>query len=594
MTVPITVIGRTHMGVIGHRRAKDADMRMHAQIVSLSAAGLMAASGLAQTGTVVVDSRCNIFGYGVLTPQPGGGGGGVAAVTVNLASGTNRSLTLSATGAAWWNGSPGANGPDGGGFSSRTNIPAVGPISGYSAPRSGHLVALFLEPGDPAGRVAPAAISYPNASSLGALSYAPLVRQVFYVGDGQAGTGVGTTQTFLVPDSADRVVLGIADARGFNGSAGFYNDNRGAYNVSYTVGSQNVLALYTFDDATFRDTSANNVLTERIIGSVGYNASGVEGASLSSSDSVLRASLNINPSAHPKITFGGWYKPFGAGVRTFISHDNTGWDRTLNMDTRGGSFGWSCFTGSGVLGGLPVRFNEWNFVAVSYDDAAGTVLLYSNGSTRTLSNRRQGSGTITTLIGNNPCCGNRGVINGELDNVFFVGEALSIERLAEIEAGGSREVANCAMILQQPRPALTCPRQEARLSVKASGRGGLSFQWQKLVTGVYVDVVDRTLSEGTIVSGSNTDTLTISNAGALGDGTYRVVVWNDCRRVFSDSADLDVCPADFNCDDFIDLFDYSDYVEAFEAGNILADINGDGFIDFFDYNAFVTLFEIGC
>jgi hypothetical protein len=573
----------------GHRRGR------FGWLTVLGLSVLTPAAVHAQSGNVLVDSRCNIFGYGVLTPQPGGGGGGVTAVTINLTPGTNRALTLSANGSAWWNGSAGSNGPDGGGFASRTTVPAVGPISGYSAPRAGHLVALFLEPGDPSGQAAPASFGYPNAASLNGVAYSPLIRQVFYVGDGQTATGAGTTQTFRVPDSADRLVLGIADARSFNGSAGSYDDNRGAYNVSYAVGSQNVLALYTFEDSTFRDTSVNDVLTERVIGSVGYNENGLEGISLSSTDSVLRAGLNINPSVHPRISFGGWYKPFGAGGRTFISHGNLGWNRTLAMESRGGSFGWSCFTGEGVLGGLPVRFGEWNFVAVSYDDVAGTILLYANGQTRSISNRRPGStGTNTVLIGNNPCCGNRGVINGELDNVFFVGEALSVERLAEIEAGGSREIANCAMILQQPTPALTCPRQEARLSVKASGRGGLNFQWQKLVTGVYVDVVDRTLSEGSIVSGSNTDTLTISNAGALGDGTYRVVVWNDCRRVISNSADLNVCPADFNCDDFIDLFDYSDYVTAFEVGNVLADINGDGFIDFFDYTAFITLFEMGC
>ena len=54
------------------------------------------------------------------------------------------------------------------------------------------------------------------------------------------------------------------------------------------------------------------------------------------------------------------------------------------------------------------------------------------------------------------------------------------------------------------------------------------------------------------------------------------------------------CPADFNADGFLDFFDYSDFVTAFETGNPGADTNGDGFLDFFDYADFVTAFETGC
>lgn len=57
------------------------------------------------------------------------------------------------------------------------------------------------------------------------------------------------------------------------------------------------------------------------------------------------------------------------------------------------------------------------------------------------------------------------------------------------------------------------------------------------------------------------------------------------------------CPsADFNGDQFVDFFDYGDYVACFE-GDCLpgtqADFNGDGFVDFFDYGDFVFAFE-GC
>jgi hypothetical protein len=55
-----------------------------------------------------------------------------------------------------------------------------------------------------------------------------------------------------------------------------------------------------------------------------------------------------------------------------------------------------------------------------------------------------------------------------------------------------------------------------------------------------------------------------------------------------------VCSADVNNDGFVDFFDYSDFVEAFETGAPAADMNRDDFVDFFDYDAYVGLFEAGC
>jgi hypothetical protein len=195
----------------------------------------MVSTSFAQVTSVFVDSRSNIFGYGELTPAPSGGGGGVVAVTINLTPGTNRVATFFNTGTAWWNASAGSNGPDGGNFAANTNIPAVGPISGYSAARSGHLVGLFLEAGSPVGLTPPPNFAYANASSLVLPSYSPAIRQVFYIGDGLTATGSGATQQFFVPDSATRLILGIADAFGFQGQAGAYNDNTGGYNANCTI-----------------------------------------------------------------------------------------------------------------------------------------------------------------------------------------------------------------------------------------------------------------------------------------------------------------------------------------------------------------------
>jgi hypothetical protein len=205
-----------------------------ARLACLLALASLSGHAMAQAGATFVDAKSNIFGYGVGTPAPGGGGGGVLAFTIDLNPGTSRSLSITANGEATWGGGA-PNGPDGGFFAAATNIASVGPISGFAAPRSGHLVGLFLEAGDPAGLPAPDAILYPDAASLTALSYSPGIRQVFFLGDGVTGTGSGELQTFLVPDGATRLVFGIADAFGFAGAAGYYNDNTGGYSVAYTI-----------------------------------------------------------------------------------------------------------------------------------------------------------------------------------------------------------------------------------------------------------------------------------------------------------------------------------------------------------------------
>ena len=69
-------------------------------------------------------------------------------------------------------------------------------------------------------------------------------------------------------------------------------------------------------------------------------------------------------------------------------------------------------------------------------------------------------------------------------------------------------------------------------------------------------------------------------------------------RVRSNVGQIAPCDADFNCDGFLDFFDYDEYVQCYETGvstsGRSADYNGDGFLDFFDYDEFVAAFEVGC
>jgi len=209
-------------------------MRLIPGTLALLFAAALPSLAAAQSGSLNVDAQANIFGYGIGTPEPGGGGGGVAAPVIALDAGTGRTITFQAGGMAGWGGAL-VNGPDGGTFSGTTNIPSLGPISGYNGPLSGMLVGVFIEAGDISGLSAPAALSYPDLASYGLASYAPALRQVFFIGDGFTGTGSGAAQVFHIPDGAGTLALGIADAFGFNAQAGWYDDNVGAYGVNFAA-----------------------------------------------------------------------------------------------------------------------------------------------------------------------------------------------------------------------------------------------------------------------------------------------------------------------------------------------------------------------
>ncbi|MCA9299206.1 MAG: hypothetical protein KDA28_09080 [Phycisphaerales bacterium] len=57
---------------------------------------------------------------------------------------------------------------------------------------------------------------------------------------------------------------------------------------------------------------------------------------------------------------------------------------------------------------------------------------------------------------------------------------------------------------------------------------------------------------------------------------------------------LAVCPADWNGDTVLDIFDVLAFLGDFQGGSLNADITGDGLLDIFDVLAYLGLFEAGC
>jgi hypothetical protein len=154
---------------------------------------------------------------------------------VTITAGT--SLTFSATGGVNNSGSPSNNNPDGvQGFI--VNDGSQNGISGFNAPINS-LIGLFLDNSLPTSSVAPSALDFSTTSSQAYLSLSPLLKQVFFIGDGLTGTGSGNQQTVVVPTGATRLFLASVD--GFE-----WNNNSGQFTVNVLAISQSTLVPEPF------------------------------------------------------------------------------------------------------------------------------------------------------------------------------------------------------------------------------------------------------------------------------------------------------------------------------------------------------------
>ncbi|WP_146152044.1 hypothetical protein [Ahniella affigens] len=121
-------------------------------------------------------------------------------------------------------------GPDGGTcMLSNTEIAPANGFSGTaSAERAFYLVGVFAKQPDPAAPPDTLTVSAQDT----ARELTPELNQVFAVGDGR--TTDGMLQTIVVPDGADTLYLGYADAAGLIGHPGYYEDNVGQLRLTWS------------------------------------------------------------------------------------------------------------------------------------------------------------------------------------------------------------------------------------------------------------------------------------------------------------------------------------------------------------------------
>jgi hypothetical protein len=166
----------------------------------------------------------------------------------------------------------------------------------------------------------------------------------------------------------------------------------------------------------------------------------------------LLTQFEISPATYPTLTMGAWVKAssLSSGLRKVIGADNGGWDRALGLDNRpAGVLGFATFTGGGVLNSehVPPGTNEWAFIAATYDQVSGQIVLYvdpdvSSGGpliTRSTSGFFADGPVNAAIGGVSPDNTGEGWL-GTIDNVFFYDEVLSAAQLAVIRDRGAAAI----------------------------------------------------------------------------------------------------------------------------------------------------------
>jgi hypothetical protein len=185
---------------------------------------------LDREASVMIDSRSDVFS--ATMKKADGSRGGVLPSTITLAKGGGVVKFSKVVGKAGCSGE-GGFGPDGGDCAGgNTDLKPAGKIAGIIAhDRTLFLVGVFVGAKLPAK--APPVLDFsPDKQGTGFKELAPALGQVFFVGDGLTGTGSGDPQAFRIPAGATHLYLGYADGFGFQGTPGYYADNKGGLEVS--------------------------------------------------------------------------------------------------------------------------------------------------------------------------------------------------------------------------------------------------------------------------------------------------------------------------------------------------------------------------
>ena len=153
-------------------------------------------------------------------------------------------------------------------------------------------------------------------------------------------------------------------------------------------------------------------------------------------DDCVITTLDVNYAVMPITTWEAWVYPTttGGGWRTIFGIEDGGWDRNLFIN--GGYF----FAGFGNGGWqiTTINLNEWQHVAVVYNEASGSMKFYKNGELFTYSNSiGQPSSAQKFAIGSSQQAGPNQFFEGKISDV----RVWNVERTqAQIQANMNVEL----------------------------------------------------------------------------------------------------------------------------------------------------------
>ncbi len=145
--------------------------------------------------------------------------------------------------------------------------------------------------------------------------------------------------------------------------------------------------------------------------------------------------VNLNSNEMPRISIAVWFKTETLQIsRTILSHDNGGYDRTLILDGRSGSYGISGFGGPTVqvFGGIPVPRDQWRLAVVTWDSEKREAVIAAKDTSNTLrvikkESADPGEGLYVATLGKNPTY--KEFFQGTIDEAVLWNRVLSEDEI---------------------------------------------------------------------------------------------------------------------------------------------------------------------
>lgn len=178
---------------------------------------------------------------------------------------------------------------------------------------------------------------------------------------------VTVAQSTVCPNGSTTIDLGSSEI------GTIYTLRNNADNSTIDGPFEGTGSAMTFNTGVISNTMTYNIYAER---------EGVQGSSLTFDgvNDYVNANMNINATSYSELTFEGWIYPteiFSAVRQTIFTH---GTENDRGLFIQAGTDKWFVTVGNGgYWSTASVDLNQWQHIAVVYDDANNAIRFYKNG-----------------------------------------------------------------------------------------------------------------------------------------------------------------------------------------------------------------------